>query len=135
MHELTILGDRAPCHVNALPRQNFGNLAVADGFGWRFVPDHFLSIERIAVAEQAPPSAVATWLEKKYLSSKMPRGVSMYLLVVTREIVDSCMLTASAMSCSTNGFIASGPWSKNARWRSTIVRATLSNVSLRLFRL
>src|SRR5581483_9992181 len=69
----------------------------------------FLISSRIAVAEQVPPSAVATWDEKKYFSSKIPRGVSMYLLVVTREMVDSCIVTASAMSCSTSGFIASGP--------------------------
>ena len=53
----------------------------------------------------------------------------MYLLVVTREMVDSCMLTVSATSCSTSGFMASAPWSKKARWRSTMVRATLSSVS------
>jgi len=37
----------------------------------------FLMSERMAVAEQVPPSAVPTWLEKNYLSSNMPRGVSM----------------------------------------------------------
>src|SRR3989344_18983 len=95
----------------------------------------FLIIERMAVAEQAPPSTVPTWLEKKYFSSNTPRGVSMYLLVVTREMVDSCMPTASATSCSTSGFMASGPWSKNARCRSTMVRDTLGSDSLRLARL
>lgn len=30
---------------------------------------------RIAVAEHSPPLAVETWLEKKYLNSKIPRGV------------------------------------------------------------
>ena len=48
---------------------------------------------RIAVAEQAPPVSVETWLPKKYFSSKMPRGVSMYFCVVTREMVDSCRPT------------------------------------------
>ena len=42
----------------------------------------------MAVAEPAPPVSVATWLPKKYLSSKMPRGVTMNFCVVTREMVD-----------------------------------------------
>src|SRR6185295_14203820 len=42
---------------------------------------------RIAVEEAAPPVSVATWLPKKYFSSKMPRGVSMNFWVVTREMV------------------------------------------------
>ena len=54
--------------------------------------------ERIAVAEQVPPSTVPTWLEKKYLSSKMPLGVIMCLFVVTREIVDSCIDISLAIS-------------------------------------
>ena len=40
--------------------------------------------------EAAPPASVATWLPKKYFSSKVPRGVAMYFCVVTREIVLSC---------------------------------------------
>src|SRR6185312_3600396 len=41
---------------------------------------------RIAVEEAAPPASVATWLPKKYFSSKVPRGVAMYFCVVTREM-------------------------------------------------
>ena len=48
----------------------------------------FLIRARIAVDEHSPPAAVLTWLEKKYLSSKIPRGVCIYLWVVTLEIVD-----------------------------------------------
>ena len=44
-----------------------------------------------ALAETSSPSSVASPLEKKYLSSKTPRGVCTYLLVVTRLTVDSCM--------------------------------------------
>ena len=36
---------------------------------------NFRIIARIAVAEHSPPSDVDTWLEKKYLNSKIPRGV------------------------------------------------------------
>src|SRR6266853_5103924 len=71
---------------------------------------------RIAVAEQAPPVSVDTWLPKKYLSSKMPRGVSMYFCVVTRDIVDSCSPTDSAISRSTSGRIATSPCSKKFFW-------------------
>ncbi|MDB4529189.1 ATP-binding cassette domain-containing protein [Pseudomonadales bacterium] len=39
----------------------------------------------MAVEENSPPSAVATWLEKKYFSSNIPRGVCIYFLVVTRK--------------------------------------------------
>src|SRR3569832_1870637 len=84
----------------------------------------FLMRARIAVAEHTPPVDVLTWLEKKYLSSKMPRGVHMYFLVVTREMVDSCMPTVSATSCSTNTFNNSSPCSKNPRWRSTMQHTT-----------
>src|SRR6185437_8925592 len=45
------------------------------------------SIAWIAVAEALPPSSVDTPLEKKYLSSNVPRGVCRYLRVVTREMV------------------------------------------------
>ena len=52
---------------------------------------------RTASAECAsPPSDDAIDEVKKYFSSKMPRLVAMYLLAVTRDTVDSCMLMASA---------------------------------------
>src|SRR4029453_18729367 len=44
----------------------------------------------------SPPSAAAIAEVKKYLSSKMPRLVAMYLLAVTRDTVDSCISIASA---------------------------------------
>ena len=58
---------------------------------------------RIAVEEAAPPVSVATWLPKKYFSSKVPRGVDMYFCVVTREMVLSCTPSTSAISRSTMG--------------------------------
>ena len=42
-------------------------------------------------------------LEKKYFSSKVPKGVAMYLAVVTRLMVDSCKPSSSATSRSTSG--------------------------------
>ena len=44
------------------------------------------------------PEAMPLW--KKNLSSKRPCGVSTYLLVVTRLIVDSCMPMSSPTSRS-----------------------------------
>src|SRR5574343_2015645 len=70
---------------------------------------------RIAVAEQAPPVSVATWLPKKYFNSKIPRGVAMYFWLVTRDTVDSCRPRMSAISRSTSGRMATSPCSKN--WR------------------
>src|SRR5438034_2776203 len=86
---------------------------------------------RIAVEEAAPPASVATWLPKKYLSSKVPRGVAMYFCVVTREIVLSCRLRVSAISRRTSGRIATSPCSRKWRWRSTIACDTRRMVSKR----
>jgi hypothetical protein len=55
--------------------------------------------------------------------------------VVTREIVDSCISTASATSLRIKGSIASSPSSKKLVWRCTMQRATLIRVSLRISRL
>ena len=46
----------------------------------------FLISARMAVAEHSPPSSVPTWLEKKYFSSKVPRGVCKYFCVATRVL-------------------------------------------------
>src|SRR5438477_4557162 len=86
---------------------------------------------RIAVDEAAPPASVATWLPKKYFSSKVPRGVAMYFCVVTREIVLSCRLSVSAISRSTSGRIATSPCSRKWRCRSTIACDTRRMVSKR----
>ena len=61
----------------------------------------------------------------------MPRGVSMYFCVVTREMVDSCRPSMSAISRSTSGRIATSPCSKKCRCRSTIACATRRIVSKR----
>ncbi len=105
--------------------------------GWRgFSATTSLRIwARTAVEERSSPLPVLTWLEKKYLNSNVPRGVSMYFLVVTRETVDSCNPSASATSRSTMGFIASSPYSRKFRCSSTIFEATFNTVSLRLARL
>src|SRR4051812_8287176 len=79
---------------------------------------------RTAVAEAAPPFSVARRREKKCLNSKRPRGVAMYLLLVTRHTVDSCRPSSPAISFSVRGFIATSPYSKKPRWRATIASAT-----------
>src|SRR5678815_514406 len=86
---------------------------------------------RIAVEEAAPPASVATWLPKKYLSSKVPRGVAMYFCVVTREMVLSCRLSVCAISRSTRGRMATSPCSRKWRCRSTIACDTRRMVSKR----
>ena len=70
-----------------------------------------------------------------HICGKMPRGLCRYFCVVTREMVDSCISTAWAMSASTIGFINSSPCSKKACCCSTMQRLTRSRVSLRLSRL
>ena len=59
----------------------------------------------------------------------------MYLPEVTREIVDSCIAMASAMSRRIIGRMCSSPCSRNAACRSTMERATFSSVSWRISRL
>src|SRR2546422_9872697 len=86
---------------------------------------------RIAVEEAAPPASVATWLPKKYLSSKVPRGVAMYFCVVTREVVLSCRLSTCAISRNTSGRIATSPCSRKWRCCSTIACDTRRMVSKR----
>jgi hypothetical protein len=61
----------------------------------------------------------------------MPRGLARYFWVVTREIVDSWRLTVSAISRSVSGRMATSPWSKKARWRSTMACDTRRMVSKR----
>ena len=69
---------------------------MASGFSWSII---CLMRKRTASAEWAsPPRAVGIEVEKKYFSSKTPRGVMMYLFEVTRDTVDSCMPMASAMA-------------------------------------
>ena len=119
-----------PCSAN-----NTVILLSLSGFFFFLSATNFFIIARMAVDEHSPPESVATWLEKKYLSSKIPCGVCINFCVVTREIVDSCMSTISAMSCSTSGFIASSPYSRKPRCLSTIQVATFSKVSLRLCKL
>src|SRR3977135_2687575 len=78
---------------------------------------------RTAVAEAAPPFSVARRREKKCLNSNRPRGVAMYLLLVTRQTVDSCRPSSPAISFSVSGFIATSPYSKQPPWGATMEAA------------
>ena len=70
-------------------------------------------------------------LLKKNFSSKIPLGVCTYLLVVTREIVLSCISTASATSRRIIGRRCSMPRSKKSRCFSTMHRVTFTIVLCR----
>ena len=85
----------------------------------------------MAVVEACPPLCVGSEREKKYFSSNTPDGVAMYLLLVTRQTVDSCRPTSCAMSRSASGFIAIGPYSKKWRWWRTMALATSRMVAKR----
>ena len=89
------------------------------------------SSARTAVLDALPPASVASDEPKKYFSSKVPNGVAMYLAVVTREIVDSCRPSSSAISRSTSGFMAIAPCVKKLFCRSTIACETRWMVSKR----
>ncbi len=92
LQRFPVLGDRAPGDDDALLAQHLGDPAVGQRRLRVLRADQLLDQRADRGAEAAPPVSVATWLPKKYLSSKVPRGVSMYFCVVTREIVDSCRL-------------------------------------------
>ena len=55
----------------------------------------------------------------------MPCGVWTYLLVVTRETVDSCIPMSSATSRRMSGFRKAIPLSRKSRWNFTIDSVTL----------
>src|ERR671919_883080 len=75
------------------------------------------------------PEAMPLW--KKNFSSNSPCGVSTYLLVVTRLIVDSCMPMSSPTSRSDSGLRYGRPLSRNSRWNFTIDCDTLRSVRWR----
>ena len=79
---------------------------------------------RTAVEEAMPPVSVVSAEPKKYFSSKVPKGVAMYLAVVTRLMVDSCMPISSAISRSTKGRMATAPCLKKLLCRSTMAWLT-----------
>src|SRR5690606_2468715 len=93
------------------------------------------SIRRLTMALTAAPliCAPSSRTANRRLSSKVPRGVWMYLPLTMRETVDSCTPMRSATSRRVSGRIASGPWSRKSRWRSTSSWAVRSRVSLRMF--
>src|SRR6266853_5567407 len=87
---------------------------------------------RTASAEWAsPPSYDAIDEVKKYFNSKMPRLVAVYLLAVTRETVDSCMLIASGKVFRLSGRRNWTPCAKNPSCWRTISVDTLRMVLAR----
>src|SRR3546814_4339908 len=52
---------------------------------------------------RSPPVSVASSREKKYLNSRIPMGVAMYLLAVARETVDSWISSSADTSRSIRG--------------------------------
>src|SRR5580704_8233577 len=91
---------------------------ICEGLSWSII---CLTRNRTASAEcAAPPSCAAIEAVKKYLSSKRPRGVAIYLLDVTLETVDSCTPTASAIVLRSSGRKHSTPCAKNLSCRRTI---------------
>src|ERR1700730_770084 len=106
---------------------------ICEGLSWSII---CLIRNRTDSAECAAlPSCAAIEAVKKYLSSKRPRGVAIYLLEVTRETVDSCTPTASAIVLRSSGRNHSTPWAKNLScWRTIsletfrIVRALCSRL-------
>src|SRR6266542_3138116 len=77
------------------------------------------------------PALEAMPLWKKNFSSNSPWGVWTYLLVVTRLMVDSCMLMSSPTSRSASGRRNASPLSRNSRWKFTRLCATRRRVRCR----
>ena len=123
-HRLAVFRDRAPRDVDAGLAQDLDDRVVGQHVAARVSASiSCLMRWRTASAECAsPPSEAAIEEVKKYFSSKMPRLVAMYLLAVTRETVDSCMLIASATVFRLSGRRCCTPWAKKAScWRTISV--------------
>src|SRR5439155_15787617 len=75
------------------------------------------------------PDAMPLW--KKNFSSNNPCGVSTYLFVVTRLIVDSCMPMSSPTSRSDSGRRYDTHLSRNSFWNFTMDWDTLRSVRWR----
>ena len=113
-HGLAVFGDGAAGDVDALLLQHLDDALV----GQRIArPARRRSVRGCGSAptrpnarrRRAPPAIDEV---KKYFSSNRPRGVAMYLLVVTRLTVLSCMPIASAMSRRISGRSGCTPWRK-----------------------
>src|SRR6266851_2958274 len=112
---------------------NRSTMRSSDNGWWEFSPPTRRRMrERTDSDDTTTPGVRAGSAEvKKYFSSKMPRGVAMYLLEVTRLTVLSCSSVAMAMSRSTSGLSALTPLRKKASCWRTISRATFRIVVAR----
>ena len=137
VHALPVLGDRAAGNIDAVsfaacrrwrrrtarrpaaPRRSSGGCGRAP--------------PRTNARRRRPTRAIEA--VKKYRSSNTPRGVSMYLLAVTRLTVDSCMPMASATVRRLSGRRCRTPWMRKASCWRTISDATLRMVFARWSRL
>jgi hypothetical protein len=100
---LAVLGDRPPRDREAALLQGLGDFLI----GLRLAASSAARMSWIIFLTETDdtisPSPAAMPLWKKYFSSNSPCGVSTYLFVVTRLIVDSCMPMSSPTSRSDKG--------------------------------
>ena len=92
-HERSVLRDRAPRDAQALLRQQRRELRIRQRTRRIFGRDELL--QQRAHRRRRGRRRRLRWRacrEKKCLNSNTPRGVAMYLLLVTRHTVDSCRL-------------------------------------------
>ena len=131
-HRLAVFRDGAAGDVDAFRLQQLDDPLVGQGFVRSSPSIRPRMRKRTASAECAsPPREAAIDEVKKYFSSNSPRGVAMYLFVVTRLTVLSCMPIASAMSRRISGRSAARPGGKTRPAGSTISVATLRIVVAR----
>ena len=128
---LAVLGDGPPRDREAPLLQGLGDFLV--GLRLRRVLGRQESwiIFLTETDDTISPSPDAMPLWKKNFSSNSPCGVSTYLFVVTRLIVDSCMPMSSPTSRSDSGRRWDSPRSRKSRWNFTIDCVTLRRVRWR----
>src|SRR5438093_8983966 len=128
---LAVLGHRAPGDRETALLQRLRDFLVGlrlrRVLGGQEILDHLLDRDGRHISPS--PDAIPLW--KKNFSSNSPWGVSTYLFVVTRLIVDSCMPMSSPTSRSDSGRRCGNPRSRNARWNLTIDCVTLRSVRCR----
>lgn len=113
-HSFAVFCYRAAGDFYALPGQTFDNHIVGENVvGFFFVGQLF-----DAVFDGGNRGVLVTGVgsggrREKVFQFKIPRGVCIYLPLVTRLTVLSCISRASATSRSSSGFINSIPFSKS----------------------
>src|SRR6266436_1671104 len=131
LQRLAVLGDGAARDHDALLVQDFGDFAVGQGSPGVLGGDQLLDERPDGGGGAGAARLGGDVTSEEVLELEDAARRNMNFCVVTRDTVDSCRLSVSAISRSTSGRIATSPCSKKCRCRSTIACDTRRIVSHR----